>query len=170
MTKKIDRTTESYETNNRIFFRLFQLGNLLQTKSTSNLGVTTVQWSVLGALSTDRSREGFHFGALAEYLMVSKQNLDGVLSRLEREGLVERRKGEKDRRSKLVFLTPKGRAFWEQTETGIDAFYRQATADFSVNERIALAYLFQKLRSNLKGMGDTSLIAPAETESESAGD
>ena len=162
MVKRLDTTTEFYETNNRIFFRLFQLGNLLQTKSTSNLGVTTVQWSVLGALSTDRSRDGFHFGALAEYLMVSKQNLDGVLSRLEREGLVERRQGEKDRRSKLVFLTPKGREFWERIETGIDAFYRQATADFSVNERITLAYLFQKLRTNLKAMGDESLVGPAD--------
>lgn len=160
MEKNPDRTADPYAINNRIFFRLFQLGNLLQTKSTSNLGVTTVQWSVLGALSTERSREGFQVGALADYLMVSKQNLDGVLSRLERNGLVERRTGPHDRRSKLVFLTEEGRAFWTRIESGIDEFYRKATADFSVNEQITLAYLFQKLRDNLKQMGDDPLVAP----------
>lgn len=154
MTKEADQATETYAINNRIFFRLFQLGNLLQTKSTSSLGVTTVQWSVLGALSTERSEEGFQIGALAEYLMVSKQNLDGVLSRLERDGLVERKTGQRDRRSKFVFLTQKGREFWAETQSGIDKFYREATADFSVNERITLAYLFQKLRTNLKDIGE----------------
>ena len=158
MEKHMEPMAETYEINNRIFFRLFQLGNLLQTKSTSNLGVTTVQWSVLGALSTEQSKEGFHFGALAEYLLVSKQNLDGVLSRLERNGLVERKTGETDRRSKLVFLTPKGREFWGQIELGVDEFYQYATADFSVNERITLAYLFQKLRTNLNEMGDEKLV------------
>lgn len=164
MDNPTNKTAETYLINNRIFFRLFQLGNLLQTKSKSNLGVTTVQWSVLGALSTERSNDGFHFGALVEYLMVSKQNLDGVLSRLERNGLVERKPGKRDRRSKLVFLTPKGREYWETIEQGIDEFYRNATADFSVNERITLAYLLQKLRTNLRTMGDERLIRPSDPD------
>jgi DNA-binding MarR family transcriptional regulator len=164
MTNKIKPTAETYEINNRIFFRLFQLGNILQTKSTSNLGVTTVQWSVLGALSTEESKNGIHFGALVEYLMVSKQNLDGVLSRLERDDLVERKTGKHDRRSKLVFLTPTGREYWNRIETGIDAFYQESIAGFSVNERITLAYLFQKLHTNLKEMGDELLIAPLDPD------
>ena len=149
------RSNQSYAVNNRIFFRLFQLGNVLQTKSTSNLGVTTVQWSVLGALSSEQSKDGFQFGALAEYLKVSRQNLDGVLRRLERDGLVERIIDHQNRRAKLVLITQKGMEFWESLEEGIDAFYREATSDFSFDELLTFAYLFGKLRKNLTSMSDT---------------
>ena len=74
-----------YLLNNRIFFRLFQLGNVLQRQSVSELGVTTVQWAVLGALSQERYRDGYQLRDLGEYLVVSRQNLDGVIKRLERE-------------------------------------------------------------------------------------
>ena len=156
--------TEAYEVSNRIFFRLFQLGNLLQTRSTAKLGITTVQWSVLGALSTERSRDGFSLGALADYLKVSRQNLDGVLSRLERDGYVERVTGDKDRRSRLVFITPKGRTYWQELQAGIDQFYRDATLDLSADERIALAYLFKKLRKNLTDMGDETAASTGDGE------
>jgi len=144
--------TEEYPINNRIFFRLFQLGNILQTTSTSVLGVTTVQWSVLGALSTEKAANGISFGELAERLIVSRQNLDGVLGRLEREGYVERTTDLTDRRARLVKLTPRGREFWDSLEQGIDRFYQDATADFSLNEQITLVYLFGKLRANLLAM------------------
>ena len=154
MTSSKGDDPETYAINNRIFFRLFQLGNILQTTSNANLGITTVQWSVLGALSTERSRDGFAFGALAEYLKVSRQNLDGVLSRLERDGLVQRVTGAKDRRAKVVIITEKGRAAWTGLEDGIGGFYQEATADFSFDEKLELAYLLKKLRKNLTGMQD----------------
>jgi DNA-binding MarR family transcriptional regulator len=144
--------TEDFAINNRIFFRLFQLGNVLQTTSTSILGVTTVQWAVLGALSADKAADGISFGELAERLIVSRQNLDGVLSRLEREGYVERTTDLTDRRARLVKITAKGRKFWSSLEQGIDNFYQDATADFSLNEQITLAYLSSKLRANLLAM------------------
>ena len=42
-----------YLLNNRIFFRLFQLGNVLQRQSVSELGVTTVDtyFDTLGGIS-----------------------------------------------------------------------------------------------------------------------
>src|SRR5467141_4248327 len=43
-----DRTADHL--NNRIFFRLFQVGNTLQRQAVKELGVTTVQWAVLVAL------------------------------------------------------------------------------------------------------------------------
>ena len=145
----MSNTTETYEISNRIFFRLFQLGNILQTKSASKLGISTVQWSVLGALSTERSKDGFSFSALADYLKVSRQNLDGVLGRLERDGYVKRTTNAQDRRSRLVFLTEKGHQYWQVLQQDIDTFYKDATVDLSIDEKIALAYLFKKLRTNL---------------------
>ena len=98
--------------NNRIFFRLFQVGNTLQRQAVKELGVTTVQWAVLGALSDPRPTYGMAVGTLADFLVVSRQNLDGVLKRLERDGLVERVADKEDKRARVVKLTPEGFVFW----------------------------------------------------------
>src|SRR5262245_37231728 len=97
--------------HNRLFFRLFQVGNTLDRQSIKELGITTVQWSVLGALSRPQVAEGMSFSDLAEYLWVSRQNLDSVLKRLEREHHVQRIADTVDRRAKKVVLMDKGRAF-----------------------------------------------------------
>ena len=108
-----DRTADHL--NNRIFFRLFQVGNTLQRQAVKELGVTTVQWAVLGALSDPRPKSGIKNGislsTLAEFLVVSRQNLDGVLKRLERDGLVERVMDDGDKRARVVRLTPHGVLF-----------------------------------------------------------
>lgn len=145
--------SEEYWVSNRIFFRLFQLGNTLQTRSAGILGVSAVQWAVLGALSAERSASGIALGDLAEYLMVSRQNLDGVLKRLEREGYVERVIGPTDRRARIVRITPQGRAFWDSLEQRIEAFYRTATLDLSFEEKLSLTQLLNRLQSNLMAMG-----------------
>src|SRR5690348_10033640 len=88
--------------NNRIFFRLFQVANTLQKQAVKELGVTTVQWAVLGALSDPRPTYGVSVGTLADFLVVSRQNLDGVLKRLERDGLVERVMDPEDKRGRVV--------------------------------------------------------------------
>ena len=49
-------------------------------------GLTTQQWAVLGALSRPEAAAGMTVNQLAHYLMVSRQNLSGVLRRMERAG------------------------------------------------------------------------------------
>lgn len=136
--------------NNRIFFRLFQLGNELQRQAVQQLGITTVQWSVLGALSQDRFAAGIPLGDLSDYLVVSRQNLDGVLKRLERDGLVQRVTRDGDKRAKMVQLTPHGQAFWVEVLERIYRFYDQAASSFSFDERVALVHYLNKLRSDLE--------------------
>jgi len=144
--------------NNRIFFRLFQLGNSLQRQATGELGITTVQWSVLGALSSERFSHGITFSQLAEYLIVSRQNLDGVLKRLERDGLVERIQGPTDKRSRIVKITEEGLEFWRAKEIQIYEFYRQATKSFSFDERASLVHFFNKLQGDLASVK----VAPSD--------
>jgi DNA-binding MarR family transcriptional regulator len=135
--------------NNRIFFRLFQVGNTLQRQAVKELGVTTVQWSVLGALSAPRSRNGIALGVLAEFLVVSRQNLDGVLKRLERDDLVERVTDTGDRRARVVRATPTGLKFWSDLQKRIYLFYDQATSAFNFSERVALVHYLNGLQEQL---------------------
>jgi DNA-binding MarR family transcriptional regulator len=139
--------------NNRIFFRLFQVGNTLQRQAVKELGVTTVQWAVLGALSDPRPRNGIKngisLGTLAEFLVVSRQNLDGVLKRLERDGLVERVMNDGDKRARVVRLTPRGLSFWLDLEKRIYQFYAQAASAFRFDERVALVHYLNTLQREL---------------------
>ena len=83
-----DKDHAANEINNRLFFRLFQVANTLHTKGTQAIeafGVTTQQWSVLGALSRPQAANGMSINDLSRLLLVSRQNLTGLLSRLERD-------------------------------------------------------------------------------------
>ena len=135
--------------NNRIFFRLFQVANTLQRQAVKELGVTTVQWAVLGALSDPRPTYGIAVGTLADFLVVSRQNLDGVLKRLERDGLVERIADAEDKRARVVRLTREGFAFWADLRQRIFQFYDQAVSDFRFDDRVALAHYLNELQRQL---------------------
>lgn len=135
--------------NNRIFFRLFQVANTLQRQAVKELGVTTVQWAVLGALSDPHPTYGMAFSTLADFLVVSRQNLDGVLKRLERDGLVERVTDKEDKRARVVKLTPEGFVFWNGLRQRIFQFYDQAVSNFRFDDRVALAHYLNELQRQL---------------------
>ena len=135
--------------NNRIFFRLFQVANTLQKQAVKELGVTTVQWAVLGALSDPRPTYGIAVGTLADFLVVSRQNLDGVLKRLERDGLVERVTDPEDKRARVVKLTREGFAFWADLRERIFQFYDQAVSGFKFDDRVALVHYLNELQRQL---------------------
>lgn len=135
--------------NNRIFFRLFQLGNALQRQAVKELGISTVQWAVLGALSRNQAVEGMSFAELSDYLMVSRQNLDGVLKRLERDNHVLRIADMTDKRARLVKLTPQGRRFWDALQPKIYEFYRQAMLQFRFDDSIAFVHYLNRLQADL---------------------
>jgi DNA-binding MarR family transcriptional regulator len=138
--------------HNRLFFRLFQIGNILQRQSAKQLGVTTVQWAVLGALARPRSRHGMTVTELAEYLVVSRQNLDGVLTRLERENHVSRVADSIDKRSRRVRMTEVGWRFWNDLQSQIAEFYRQALVGFRFDDKVACVHFLNRLQTNLRAV------------------
>lgn len=151
--------------HNRLFFRLFQAGNTLDRQTIKALGITTVQWSVLGALSRQQAADGMSFSELADYLVVSRQSLDGVLKRLEREEHVRRVADTVDRRAKIVVMTPQGRAFWDSLQPKIYEFYRQALASFRFDDKVSLVHFLNQLN---KGMDEVDLGEPAAGDARDA--
>ena len=134
---------------NRLFFRLFQTGNILQRQVQYEMGISAVQWAVLGALSREGFEDGTSFNQLKEYLYVSRQNLDGVLKRMERDGHVVRIPDPQDRRARLVVLTESGRTFWNRLQDTIAEFYRQAMQGMSFDDGVSLLHLLKKLQHEL---------------------
>ncbi len=72
------------------------------------LGLSRSKWMLLMALA--RGAQGASQKALADLLGIEGATLVGLLDRLERDGLVERRSAEDDRRVNEVHLSRKGQA------------------------------------------------------------
>lgn len=137
---------------NRLFFRLFQTGNVLQRQVQNEMGISTVQWAVLGALSRPGYEQGISFNQLTDYLVVSRQSLDGVLKRMERENHVERVPHPDDGRARLVRLTAPGRTYWEALQQRIAEFYEQGLKGFSFDDSVNFLHYLSKLQADLGGI------------------
>lgn len=142
------------EQANRLFFRLYQCANMLHktgTKAVESEGLTTQQWAVLGALSRPDTQNGISMGDLARFLMVSRQNLSGLISRMERDGHVRSAPDGRDRRSRLVAMTPAGRLTWERgAQAKIEDYYTQALEGFSTSDQVHALHYLLKLLDNMK--------------------
>lgn len=147
-----EKNLASIEINNRLFFRFFQAANTLHAKGTQALdefGVTTQQWSVLGALSRPQVTGGMSINELSHYLLVSRQNLTGILKRLETAGYIERTTGEEDRRSRKVRLTDAGEQLWTKLADPITHFYDAALKGMSFDDRLAFIHFISLLQKNM---------------------
>ncbi len=142
------------ELANRLFFKLYQCANLLHktgTKAVESEGLTTQQWAILGALSRSGAAQGMNMGDLARYLMVSRQNLSGVLGRMERDGRIEVVTDTRDRRSRLIRITREGWKVWhEQAQPKIHDYYQAALEGFSVSDQIHATHYLLKLLDNME--------------------
>ena len=139
---------------NRLFFRLYQCANMLHktgSRAVEEEGLTTQQWAVLGALSREQTQGGMSIGDLARYLMVSRQNLSGLISRMERDGHVAVAPSGQDRRSRVVTMTESGRHVWHDLALPkIRGYYDEILADFSVNDVTHTLHYLLKILENMQ--------------------
>lgn len=155
MTKPSDRAQETkIDLANRLFFRLYQCANMLHktgSRAVEAEGLTTQQWAVLGALSREKSQHGMSIGDLARYLMVSRQNLSGLISRMERDGHVAVAPSGQDRRSRVVTMTASGRHVWQDLALPkIHGYYTEVLSDFSVNDVTHTLHYLLKMLGNMQ--------------------
>ncbi len=92
---------------------IIQLGNLLNRRLAplfEKANITPQQWAVLVTIA----EEPVSLAGVARKLAVSKQNMTGMIARLEQLGLVERSENPQDLRSARVQLTRRGRTVIEK--------------------------------------------------------
>ena len=100
---------ETNERAVRVWFRFLRLESRIQSTVAEHLrsiGLSVPQCDVLTTLT---EAEGISQQELAQRLYVTKGNISGLLDRLERAGLVERRSIAADRRQYAIYLTAAGR-------------------------------------------------------------
>jgi DNA-binding MarR family transcriptional regulator len=94
--------------------------------------------------------EGIQATRLARLARVRKQTMQQTVDELERAGYVERRPAPHDRRGRLIFLTPRGRAV-QQLGAGAAGRVEERWAELTSPETIetlreSLAHLLEKLQ------------------------
>lgn len=171
-----EKNSDSIRTDlaNRLFFRLYQCANMLHktgTRAVEAEGLTTQQWAVLGALSRPEAEGGMSLGDLARYLMVSRQNLAGLISRMERDGHIGTAPDGRDRRLRLVTMTKSGHEVWNvKALPKIHAYYEQALNGFSNNDLTHTLHYFLKLLDNMKHLdGDEVPDQPDDLQGKKVG-
>lgn len=109
-------------------------------------GITRSQWWVLAFLVRG---DGMPQTELAAELDVGKVALGALIDRLETGGFVERRAAPGDRRVKLIFLTPQGRALLDTLRINSHAFNERILAGIEVEDIEAAATTLARIKANL---------------------
>jgi homoprotocatechuate degradation regulator HpaR len=104
--------------------------------------LTEQQWRVMRILTESQSLE---FHALAEKSCILPPSLTGILTRLERTGLVRRRRLAADQRRLIVTLSARGRKRVARVSSEVEARYREIEASFGTRRMAALLVLLRGL-------------------------
>lgn len=105
--------------------------------------LTEQQWRVIRIL---RQRGELESHQLAHQACILKPSMTGVLSRLERDGIVRRWKSEQDQRRVFVCLTEQGQQCYIAMSEGMEANYRKIQEQFGEEKLDQLLQLLNDLK------------------------
>jgi len=109
-------------------------------------GITRQQYNVLRILR-GAGDEGLPTLGVAVRMIEHAPGITGLVDRLERKGLVERRRSEGDRRIVTCHVTVAGLELLADLDAAIEAFDRSALLALTESEREALILLLEKVRA-----------------------
>ena len=123
----------------KLFFRLYQAMNLSLRRAAEVLSEFDMSYE-----------NGMTVNGLVEYLMVSRQSLNGVLRRMEESGYIERVVNPDDLRSRQIRLTTYGRDVCKKVEPKVKKFYRDSVRHMTEEERVNGLNLLNQILGNMR--------------------
>jgi DNA-binding MarR family transcriptional regulator len=121
--------------NRRLMFLLSAANRRVQrwieAEMAAKGGLTAAQSGVLFFLA---KRDGALIGEAAEALDAAPSAMTGLIDRMERAGLVERRPDPQDRRAQRIHMTDKGLAARDYAKSGLDSINARITDGFTEAE------------------------------------
>lgn len=129
-----------------LLVEVFRVNGLLLSagdRMAAPAGLTSARWQVLGVVD----HEPATVAQVARTMGLTRQTVQQTANALSRTGLIEFRDNPRDRRARLIALTPPGRAALRQVER------RQAAWANQIAERVTLAEL-RAATGTLRDLGD----------------
>jgi len=105
--------------------------------------LTPQQFGLLGFLWIE---DGLSQAELSARSQIDRTTVGGIIDRLEKEGLIERRDNPEDRRAYQVFLTPRGKSLEDELCALAHTVQGRLNARLSPQEQATLVRLLEKLR------------------------
>ena len=138
----------------RLWLRLLSCSTLIENELRSCLrrefNTTLPRFELMAQLAS--SPEGMKMTALSRRMLVTNGNITGITDQLEKEGYVKRQRLPNDRRSSMLFLTPKGKTHYE----AIARAYQECVEQF-------FSALAQSSQANLlEELGQLKVLAHLE--------
>lgn len=109
--------------------------------------ISEPKFSVLLLLSNEKN--GMALSDIGERLLVSRANITGLIDRMEKEELVEKRGNPLDKRSIKAHLTKKGRELFEEIRSPHMEFSEKMTAGLDEDEKEELNRLLEKIQRHI---------------------
>jgi DNA-binding MarR family transcriptional regulator len=113
-------------------------------------GLTVAQFDVLATLGCG---DGITQQELAEWLLVTKGNIVGLIDRVSAAGWVERRPDPEDRRVNRLYLTDAGRMLASEAQPGQYALVKKIFGSLTETELRQMHALLRRLDGARSGCG-----------------
>ncbi|MTI66958.1 MAG: MarR family transcriptional regulator [Firmicutes bacterium] len=131
---ELKKTSDILEEVHNIFFNRFQ--------------ISSTKFNVLVLLYTSE-KEGLMLSELGKEMLVTKANITGLVDRLQKQGLVERKRHHLDRRKIMAVITEKGKKFTKRIMDDYKEWSKYVMTILDDNEKKQLVNLLQKLQTGL---------------------
>ena len=130
----------------RLLAECMQLFEKTSSARVRSLGFTESQFDIIATLG---NTPGMTCKELGEKTLITKGTLTGVLDRLDKKGLVERIRGDDDRRQLFVKLTPVGEQTFADIFPQVVRQGRQSFSEYQEQDFVALERELLKLKNCL---------------------
>lgn len=107
-------------------------------------------FEMLQVLASLWNTDGINQQEIANITVKDKASMTYLIDNLSRRKLVYRQEDEKDRRNKLIFLTPQGKALRQQIQPWVAEMYAVASKDIPVDKISETMKILEKIRDNMK--------------------
>ncbi|WP_431086660.1 MarR family winged helix-turn-helix transcriptional regulator [Paenibacillus sp. 8b26] len=130
------------------FLRISNLLSKDGAKMVADVGLNSIQqWVILSAVA---KKGDISIGELKEETLVTKQNMTGMINRMQQSNLVALFQDPQDRRRTLVKLTDEGHRVYEQLNTSRINFNNQTYHIYNDHEITVLGDLLHRMVEHLK--------------------
>jgi DNA-binding MarR family transcriptional regulator len=95
-------------------------------------------------------KDGIKQQELADLTLKDKASMTFLIDNLAKRGLVKRSEDSKDRRNKLIYLTPKGKQLGKKVEPWVIELFGFAGSGLKIDEIRQCIKIVEKMRDSLK--------------------
>jgi MarR family transcriptional regulator, lower aerobic nicotinate degradation pathway regulator len=130
--------------------RLHQIHSAMFAENCARFGVTPVQYSVLSVV---REMPGLDQSRLAYEIGIDRSNAADVVTRMQKAGLIELRRGTEDRRTKTTYLTRKAEGILERLDPEALAAHEALLETLTPARRRLFLQLLRQLVADRNDLG-----------------